>query len=201
LPLEHLFSSRLRAKLIGWLFSHPDERYFVRQLSGLLGEDSTNLSRELTRLATLGFVEPTREGRQKYYRANPSSPFFPELRGLAVKGSGVADILTRGLASLRERIDVAFVFGSVAGGRQERDSDIDLLVVGNVSLGEVVAALNALQSQIGREINPKVISPEELRRELAKGNPFLKEVVSGPKLFLIGGPRELERLAQVRLAE
>jgi predicted nucleotidyltransferase len=199
--LEYLFGSRTRAKLIGWLFSHPDERYFVRQLAGLLGEDSTNLSRELSRLAEHGVVRFSREGQQKYYQANPSDPFFPELKGLAVKGTGVVDLLVEGLAPLRQRIEVAFVFGSVAAGRQARDSDIDVLVVGELSLGEVVSAFHPLQSRLGREINPSVCSAGQLSRETANGQSFLREIVTGPKLFLVGGARELERLAKVRLAD
>jgi predicted nucleotidyltransferase len=200
-PLEYLFGSRTRAKLIGWLFSHPDERYFVRQLAGLLGEDSTNLSRELSRLAEHRIVHCSQEGQQKYYQANPSDPFFPELKGLAVKGSGIVDALTQALTPLRHRIDVAFVFGSVAAGRQARDSDIDVLVVGDLSLGEVVSALHPLQTRLGREVNPSVCSAGQLSKELAKGHSFLREIVIGPKLFLVGGTRELERLAQVRLAD
>lgn len=54
--LEQLLGSRLRARAIGWLFTHPDERFYVRQLTDLLGEDSTNLSRELARLETIGIL-------------------------------------------------------------------------------------------------------------------------------------------------
>jgi predicted nucleotidyltransferase len=200
-PLQYLFGSRTRAKLIGWLFSHPDERYFVRQLAGLLGEDSTNLSRELSRLAKHGIVRCSQEGQQKYYQANPSDPFFPELKGLAVKGPGIVDALARGLAPLRQRIEVAFVFGSVAAGRQASTSDIDVLVVGDLSLGDVVSALHPLQSRLGREINPAVCSAGQLSREIAHGQSFWREIVTGPKLFLVGRARELERLAQARLAD
>jgi hypothetical protein len=48
--LETIFGSKLRVKALSWLFTHPDERFFVRQLTKLLKEDSTNLSRELARL-------------------------------------------------------------------------------------------------------------------------------------------------------
>jgi len=87
--LAQLLGSRLRAKLLGWLFSHPDERYFVRQLTALLGEDSTNVSRELARLEKMGILVSTLEGRQKYYRANRQCAVFPELCGLAIKTAGI----------------------------------------------------------------------------------------------------------------
>lgn len=74
------------------------------------------------------------QGRQRYYRAAVDAPFFPELRGLVAKTSGLAEVLAGTLAPLRDRIRLAFIFGSVATGREGRGSDIDLLVVGRSTL-------------------------------------------------------------------
>jgi DNA-binding transcriptional ArsR family regulator len=109
--LDKLLASRLRAKAIGWLFTHPDERYFVRQLTSILDEDSTNLSRELAKLARMGILICREEGRQKYYQVNRDSPVFEELRGLAVKSYAVVDTLSKALGQSAERIDSAFIYG------------------------------------------------------------------------------------------
>jgi DNA-binding transcriptional ArsR family regulator len=196
-PLEQLLGSRLRARLLGWLFSHPDERYFVRQLAALLGEDSANLSRELARLSDLGIVSFVREGQQKYYQADRSGPLYPELRGLVLKTAGLGDLLREGLGPLADRILVAFVYGSFASGKEKAGSDVDLLVIGDVSLGDLVEALGPVQGRLGREVNPVVFPPSEFREKIT---PFLENVLQGPKLFLIGSPDELERLAPVRVA-
>ena len=84
--------------MLGWLFTHPDERYFVRQLTVLLGEDSTNVSRELARLEKTGILILTTEGKQKYYKVNAQNPIFNELHGLIRKTVGVADVLRLALA-------------------------------------------------------------------------------------------------------
>jgi DNA-binding transcriptional ArsR family regulator len=199
--LEHLLGSRLRAKLLGWLFSHPGERYFVRQLALLLSEDSTNLSRELARLAELGIVTGSREGQQKYFRVNPESPIFPELRGLVLKTAGLGDLLRESLAPLAGRIHVAFLFGSFAAGRADAASDVDLLVVGDVSLRELVEALGPIQNRLGREVNPVVYPVPEFREKSGQEHRFLTSVLEGPKLFLIGSAHELERLAELRMAD
>lgn len=115
--LAYLLGSRLRAKVLGWLFSHPDERYFVRQLTGLLEEDSTNISRELARLEKMGVLVSTQEGRQKYYQANSECAVFPELRGLALKTAGLANVLREVLAPMASQIAVAFVYGSLGQRR------------------------------------------------------------------------------------
>jgi predicted nucleotidyltransferase/DNA-binding transcriptional ArsR family regulator len=199
--LEQLLGSRLRAKLLGWLLSHPGERYFVRQLASLLQEDSTNLSRELSRLEALGIVNGSREGLQKYFLANPSSPIYPELRGLVLKTSGVGDTLKQALRPLSDRITLAFLFGSVAAGKETAASDIDLLVAGDISLGEVVGILSPVQDQLGREVNPMVYPVTELRAKIERGHHFLQSVFAGPKIALWGDAREFERLAQVRVVD
>jgi len=107
--LDRILGSTLRAKVLAWLLTHPDERYFVRALASILGEDSTNLSRELARLTALGVLSCQTEGRQKYYQANRKCPVFQELQGLVIKTMGVADVLRSALAPLASGIEVAFV--------------------------------------------------------------------------------------------
>jgi uncharacterized protein len=193
--LTTLFGSRLRARLIAWLMTHSDEWFFVRRLTGILGEDSTNLSRELARLAGMGILISRTEGRQKYYRANENSPIFPELRSLAVKTGGIADILRSALAPLAGRVQIAFIYGSFAEGREREGSDVDLMILGEVQLRELVKALQPAQETLGREVNPVVYPAEEFRARMREGNHFLLQVLSGGKLFLMGGEDELTRLA------
>lgn len=200
LILEQLLGSRLRAKALSWLLSHPGERFFVRQLAVALREDSTNLSRELTRLEGLGIVTGVREGHQKYFQADPESPIYPELRGLVAKTSGVGDLLREALRPLFSRIEVAFVFGSVAAGKETAASDVDVLVVGSVHLKDLVEAFSSVQGPLGREVNPSLYPAQEFREKITRGHHFLTRVLQGPKIFLIGSPRELERLVEVRLA-
>jgi predicted nucleotidyltransferase len=198
--LEELLGSSLRAKLLGWLFTHPDEEYFGRQLQSLLHEDSTNLSRELARLERLGILTCQPRGRQKHYHPNPNCPIFDELRRIADKTSGLADILREFLKPMGEKITVAFVYGSQARAAATAASDVDLMVVGEASFGEVVSALQPAQDRIGREVNPTVYSTKEFGSKLRDGHHFLRTVMDEQKLFLIGDERELTGLAKKRLA-
>lgn len=199
--LDQLLGSRLRARLLGWLFSHADERFFVRQLAAVLREDSTNLSRELARLEALGIVTGVREGQQKYFQADPACPIYSELRSLVAKTTGAGDLVRAALQPLAPSIDVAFIFGSVAAGRETAASDIDVFVVGRVSLQDLMEVLSPIQSRLGREVNPTVYPAMEFREKIMRGHHFLSAVLEGPKIFLIGSFRELERLAEIRLAD
>jgi len=160
--LDKLFGSSLRAKVLGWLFLHPDERYFG----------------------------------QKYYQANPQCPVFAELEGLVRKTTGLADILSDALKPLSKKIKVAFIYGSMATGSVNRQSDVDLMVIGSSTFAEVVAALGAAQDELGREINPSTYPVDEFRRKVSSGHHFINTVMKTPKIFLIGDADELKRLAQ-----
>ena len=194
--LETILGSKLRVKVLGWLFTHPDERYFVRQLTALLGEDSTNVSRELIRLEKPGVLVTTKEGKQKYYQANRESPIYDEIHGLIVKTTGVADVLRSALAPSAGRINVAFIFGSIASGNEDKTSDIDVLVVGAISFGDAVSLLSSSEEKLGREINLVVYPLAEFKQKVRDDHHFVKAVLDSEKIFLIGDEGELARLVK-----
>ncbi len=184
--LEQLMKSRVRARVLGWLLSHPDKRYFVRQLEAVLGEDSTNLSRELARLEGLGILSSEMEGRQKHYRANRDCPLYPELRGLALKTVGLADVLREALTSFADDIDLAFVYGSSATGELTAESDVDLLVVGNVDEIGLHSALASAEPKLGRPVNCMLFTRSEFRRRQKAKTGFLARVLAGPRIAILG---------------
>jgi len=194
--LDAIVGSKLRSRVLGWLFTHPDERFFVRQLTKLLKEDSTNLSRELIRLEKAGILVSTKEGRQKYYQADRKSPVFNELHGLIIKTAGIADVLRSALSSCADKIRVALIFGSFASGNEDRTSDIDVLLVGEISIDEVVTLLAGAEEKLGREINSVVYPVDEFKHKAKEGHHFVRTVLKGKKIFLTGDESELGRLAE-----
>jgi len=194
-PLADALFGKTRRMVLGLLFSHPDEAFYTRQVARILRLGLGALLRELQRLVAAGILLREARGRQVYYRANKACPIYTDLQGLLLKTVGLADVLRTALAALRERIEVAFVYGSIAKGNAKAASDVDIMVIGKVTFAEVVAALNPVQDTLGREVNPSVYSAEELRLRIRTGNPFLATVLRDPKLFLIGDEDELGRLA------
>ena len=104
--------------------------------------------------------------------------------------------MNEALAPLAERIRLAFVYGSIARGDETGSSDVDQMVVGEVSFADVVSALCDSESKLGREINPTVYGPREFREKLAAKNHFLSTVAKEKKLFLIGDEHEFRRLGK-----
>ena len=182
--------------LLALLYSRADEEHLQESLIQLAGLGRGTVQRELEFLARAGVVKRTLRGRQVYFQANAQSPIYAELRGLVVKTSGVADVLRAALAPLGGRIAVAFIYGSVAKGAERRASDVDVMVIGEVTFTEASEALGQAQKAIGREVNPSVYAPSDFRAKLKARHHFLRTVLNADKIFLIGDERELGRLAK-----
>lgn len=188
-----LFPQTRRA-LLGLLYGLPDRAFYLREIAAKVGSGMGQVQRELGRLTRAGILRRFEQGRHVFYQADRRCPAFEELRGLIVKTVAGADHLRHALKELKDRIGVAFVFGSVARGEDRAESDLDLLVAGDVSLQEVVTAIAPVQRALQREINPIVYPPDELRSKLEGGHHFLTTVLAGEKIFLIGSQDELGEL-------
>lgn len=195
-----LFGQTRRA-ILALLYGHPDQSYYLRQLVRAAGIGLGAAQREVKRLSEAGIIRRTASGHQVFYQANPDCPIFGELKGLMVKTTGAADVLRAALAPLAAQIQASFIYGSVARLSQRNGSDVDVIVVGEPTFGEVVSALGSAQGTLSREINPTVYSPAEFRSKLKAGHHFLTAVVGGEKLFLIGDEHELARLGAKRLGK
>lgn len=193
---------KTRQAVLSLFFGQPDRRFLQKEVIKRIGLGSGTVQRELERLWRAEILVRTTEGRQTHYQANHRCPVFEELRGLVRKTFGVTQVLQQALEPIANRIDVAFIFGSVASGTERSESDLDLMVVANyVTLSDLIPAVRETERELGREVNPSVYTPKEFSRRLAERQNFLSNVVEGPKLFLIGDEHELGRLAKVRLAE
>ena len=192
--LPSLFG-KTRQALLSLLYGRADEAHIQESLIQRAALGRGTVQRELEFLARAGVVRRTVRGRQVYFQANVESPIYAELRGLVVKTGGVADALRVALAPLAERVRVAFIYGSVAKGQERRASDVDVMVIGEVSFTEASEALDQAQAVIGREVNPSVFAPADLRAKLAAAHHFLRSVMKSKKIFLVGDEHELARLA------
>jgi predicted nucleotidyltransferase len=191
---------KTRGAVLALLLGRPDEEFHVRHVVRLSGGGLGPVQRELKLLAEVGLLDRREVGRQVFYRASPQCPAFEELRGLVLKTVGVAGVLAAALRPLAGRIRAAFVFGSVASGEQRGESDVDVMVIGDVSFGEVARALAEAQRRLHREVNPSVYLPREFSGKLRAGNHFLTRLMERPKVFLIGDEHELSGVAEERLA-
>jgi DNA-binding transcriptional ArsR family regulator len=183
-----------RRRVLGLLLLRPEEALHGREIARRTGLPAGTVTRELKKLAEVGLLQRERRGNQQIYRANTNSPVFSELAGILRKTSGLADVLAEALATVAPKLRAAFIFGSMAQGRESAASDIDLMLIGDLGFARAVKVLHAAQGVLGREVNPKVFTASEFA-EKAATEPFLRDVLGKPKIFLIGSDRDLEELA------
>src|SRR5437867_11824457 len=141
---------RTRRRVLALLFGHANERFYLRQIVRLSGAAQGAVQRELHLLAGAGILRRTVEGRQVYFQANRESPIYPALQALLFTTAGLVDVLHEALAPLGDQIRVSFVFGSAARVALRRDSDVEVLVVGDASVCSVAHVLSTALPHLGR---------------------------------------------------
>ena len=199
--LAHQLFGQTRSAVLGALLLHPELSLHVRELARLTGASAGSLHRELRLLADLGLLLRQEVGRQVHYRANTAHAVYPDLAQLLRKTAGLVDVLRAALEPLGVKVDLAFVYGSMASGTERPGSDIDLMVLGTASFASLVQALSAAQSTLRREINPTLMTQREFTQMRARGDAFARSVSSGAKLWLKGEEHDLAEPAEDRPAE
>ena len=185
---------KTRQGILAATLVQPQKAWFASELARRMGVPSSSLQRELQDLTDAGILRSHRQGRMAYYQANTDSPLFPELRGLMLKTAGLVDVLVDALKPLASKLALVFVYGSIASGEERSESDIDLLIVGSASPSALALPLRRAREVLGREINPTVYSPAEFARKRMENDHFLTQVLTKPKLLVLGSEDELGKV-------
>jgi len=183
--LGRLLFGQTRLAILALLLIDPSRRLYLRQIVRLSGAGQGAVQRELALLVGAGILSKSREANLAYFQANRTAPIFNELRELILKTAGIPELIRSALMPLAQSIDRAFLYGSVARGEERADSDVDLMVVGDVAFLDVVAAVSPLHETLGREINPTVFTPAEYAQRLEAGDPFLYQLEKEQRIDLI----------------
>jgi len=192
--LAELLSSRTRAEIFRILFSASGGALHTREIQRRTQSSLGAVQQELQKLRRLGLADARTDGNRVAYTANKSHPLYPEIHRLVLKTTGLADLLRTALA--HPKIEWAFVFGSIARGEETAESDVDLLVIGDLGLRGVTRLLSGVADQLGREINPHVLQRREFLTRKGEKEAFLVRVLAAPKLFIVGDPHDFEAMAR-----
>lgn len=189
---------RVRQQILGAVLLDPRPCWYLAQLAEYLKLHHATLQRELSTLISAGILRTWRDGNRSYFVVDQNCPILPELRSILAKTTGIADRLRESLCDMRSMIDTAFVYGSVASGKETSASDVDLMVIGNVSLADLADKLRRVERDLGRDVNPSVYTRCEFRDRIAAGSHFLGAVTDAAtdKLFIFGDENDLARLTE-----
>jgi len=190
--LANALFSQVQLRVLGLFMGQPSRSYQVREVIKLVGSGRGAVQREIQKLTAAGILNVSTVGTRKVYQANPQSPIHDELRGIILKTVGLLEPLRKALKTFAQNIDLAFVYGSIAKGKDTAKSDIDLMIIGNeIAYSEIYGALEKAERSLLRPINPSLMSRVEWKKKISNKNSFVSKILQQPKLFVIGTENEL----------
>ncbi len=182
----------VQQRLIGLLFGQADRRFQSSELIRMIGSGTGAVLRQLSRLVESRLVNLSTEGNRKFYQANPASPIFAELSGIAIKTTGLAEPLREVLTPLSHSIERAFIYGSVAKGSDHAGSDIDVMVISDtLTYADIFNAIHPVEKLLGRQITPTVMTRQDWQRKHSAPDTFAQRVSEAATILLIGESGEL----------
>jgi predicted nucleotidyltransferase len=189
---DALFST-VQQRVLALIFADPERDHSTLEVIRAVQSGRGAVQRELARLEQSGLVIAAEVGNQRRYRANRASPIFDELRGIVLKTVGLTEPLRTALRPLSDKIDVAFVFGSVAKGTDSARSDIDLLLIADeINYSDVYGVAQDVERVLDRQVNPTIMSRLDWKERIKEGNAFVLRVLAQPKVFVLGSDDELK---------
>ncbi|MEA3398505.1 MAG: nucleotidyltransferase domain-containing protein [Patescibacteria group bacterium] len=187
----NLNGSKLRIKLFDYYFSHPGCELYLREAARKIQADPTNLLREFNKLEAEGVFLSRKSGKQKYYKLNKKYFFYRELKKIVASKFGIEKKMISSLKAISS-IELCFIYGSYASGKEKSGSDIDLFVIGKIHTDRLLEIINRLEKKIEREINYRVMTAETFEKEKKLKNSFILNIIKNKKIILIGDEKYLK---------
>ncbi len=179
--------AKVQQRVLGVLFGNPTRSFYANEIIRAAHSGSGAVQRELAKLQASGVVTVKQVGKQRHYQANPDSPLFEEIRSMALKTFGLADVLRAALEPFAAEIRAAFVYGSIAKGTDTAASDIDVLVISDsLAYADLFGALERATEQLGRKVAPTIYSSKDLQERVRTESAFIRRILAQPKVWLIG---------------
>jgi len=195
--LEKLFSSKARIAVLKLFLFNPEDSFYLREISSRADIPIRGVQREVKKLKEIGLLDESVSGNRVYYRANRKSPIFEDLKRIFFKTEGIVKALKESFSD-KHKITFAFIYGSYAKGEETTASDIDLMVLGDVSAREISKILSGVKENLQREINFVVIGMREFIKRINEDDNFLNQVMKEPKIMILGSEDELKRVIETR---
>lgn len=182
-----------RAELLRLFFTNPDQSFYMQEIGRILDKKPGNFQRVINNMEKEGVLMSERKANARYFKANKEYPLYEEMKNIVFKTVGV----TGGIKDVLEKIgsiDYAFIYGSYAKASESYLSDIDLIVVGKCDEDKLIKNFDHLEALLKRDINYKLYTISELRKEVKQKEPFLLNILHDKKVMIIGDENDLRKI-------
>jgi predicted nucleotidyltransferase len=182
--LAEFLTSNTRADLLRILFDGRNNEHYLRDIEKLSSVNIQSIQKEVKHLTSLDLIKSRKDGNRIYYSANVTHPLYPDLVSIVEKTVGIVAQLIERLDD--KRIEAAFLFGSFANGKEKSESDIDLIVIGELGMRALTKLISGIQEKIGREINPHIFTKEEFKKRIKEKDHFVTSILKEEIKFIKG---------------
>ncbi len=174
----------MQLRLLGLLLLQPERDWTLQELAASLDAPPSSVHRELGRCEDAGIIRRDTTARPHRFKAALDDPFSEPLADLLRRSVGIEEQLRVTLE--RPDVSAAAIYGSWAGGSRRPDSDIDVLVVGDVDLRELRRLIRPIDKASGRDIDLTVLGASEFRQLVEDESSFTRRLLESPIIPLVG---------------
>ncbi len=162
-PIEKLFGSKTRAKLLQLFYENPTKSFYVREMTRVIDEQINSVRRELLNLESIGIIKNENFDNKTYYSANSKHPFYRPM----------IDIFSKKVDSARDK-DVKentwedycrpvknYLKGLVVTNRLPGQEGVDILIIGNDKTKKLTRWAEVIEKKMGKPINYVILSLDD----------------------------------------
>lgn len=188
--MEELFVSKVRVKLLQLFLSSSDGLFHVREIVRRVGEEINAVRRELSRMEKFAMVTSEWRANRRLYRFKTDFVYYQQLLEMVVKSTGLGGAIVKNKHKLG-KIKFAMMATRFAKNEVSANDEVDLLVVGQITLPELQALIANEQLNREREINYSFMDDAEFQFRVRRRDPFILKVLVQPKIMLLGSEEDM----------
>ena len=185
--------TKTRADLLKLFLTNPVRSFYMQEIGRILGKKPGAFQRTINKMVSEGILISEYRANARFFRANKKCPIYKELKSIVFKTVGVQGSIREVLGEIGD-VRFAFIYGSYAKAKETSFSDVDLVVIGNADEDTLIKELDSLEDKFQREINYKLYTVKELKKEIEEKEPFIIEIIKSKKIMLIGNEDELRKI-------
>jgi len=183
-------------EILKLFFKDPEKEYYFREIAKNLNKEPSHYQKYLDNLVADKVLLDERRGNMRFFRLNEKHPLYKEIKSIISKTTGLENELKE-LIDILDNVECAFVFGSIAKGTENNNSDVDLMLIGDIDQNALIAQISSLEGKIAREINYHIYSRQEIIKKIKERDGFISNILLSPIIKLKGNPYDFARNSSI----
>lgn len=183
-------------EIIKLFFKNPDKEYYFREIAKNLNKEPSHYQKYLDNLVEDNILLDERRGNMRFFRLNKEHPLYEEIKSIVSKTIGLENELKE-LVDKLDSVDCAFIFGSMAKGTENSNSDVDLMLIGDINQDALTTTISSVEGKIAREINYHIYSNQEIVRKIKEKDSFISNIFLSPIIKLKGNPYDFTGISSI----